>query len=135
MLRLRRLPYLIRELQATEVLNDNCGHYTFTVPEIAPGQYLMRAEVIGKSIISVKFTDQQTDVSTSALHVASTVGGAQFYMSCYQLNVGGSGTAEPSTVQIPGAYQATDPGILIDIYTSPTAYTSKRCISSITFLF
>ena len=33
----------------TEVLNDNCGHYTFTVPtDIAPGQYLLRAEVIGK---------------------------------------------------------------------------------------
>ena len=32
----------------TEVLNDNCGHYTFTVPEgIAPGNYLIRAEVIG----------------------------------------------------------------------------------------
>ena len=33
---------------ATEVLNDNCGHFTFTVPSnIAPGQYLLRAEVIG----------------------------------------------------------------------------------------
>lgn len=32
-----------------EVLNDNCGHFTFTVPNIAPGNYLLRAEVIGKS--------------------------------------------------------------------------------------
>ena len=33
---------------ATEVLNDNCGHFTFTVPsDIAPGNYLIRAEVIG----------------------------------------------------------------------------------------
>lgn len=64
----------------------------------------------------------------------------RFYMSCFQLNVGGSGTATPSTVNIPGAYAATDPGILIgelkeliklikilttvlDIYVSPTAYT------------
>lgn len=37
----------------------------------------------------------------------------RFYMSCFQLNVGGSGTATPSTVNIPGAYAATDPGILI----------------------
>jgi hypothetical protein len=45
--------------QPTEVLNDNCGHYTFTIPkDIAPGDYLLRAEVI-------------------ALHVASSVGGAQ----------------------------------------------------------
>ncbi len=36
---------------ATEVLNDNCGHFTFTVPTgLAPGNYLLRAEVIGKSI-------------------------------------------------------------------------------------
>ncbi|TFY83255.1 hypothetical protein EWM64_g754 [Hericium alpestre] len=89
---------------ATEVLNDNCGHYTFTIPDVAPGQYLLRAEVI-------------------ALHVASSVGGAQFYMSCFQVNVGGSGTADPPTVEIPGAYGAQDPGILINIYQSLTAYT------------
>ncbi|TFY55149.1 hypothetical protein EVG20_g9428 [Dentipellis fragilis] len=71
---------------ATEVLNDNCGHFTFTIPSgIATGQYLLRAEVI-------------------ALHVASSVGGAQFYMSCFQLNVGGTGTTNPPTVKIPGAY-------------------------------
>ncbi|KAI0063290.1 hypothetical protein BV25DRAFT_412292 [Artomyces pyxidatus] len=90
---------------ATEVLNDNCGHFTFTVPTgIAPGNYLLRAEVI-------------------ALHVASSIGGAQFYMSCYQLNIGGTGTASPPTVKIPGAYGASDPGILINIYQSLTAYT------------
>ena len=50
---------------------------------------------------------------------------ARFYMSCFQLNVGGSGTAEPPTVNFPGAYGASDPGILIDIYTSPAAYASK----------
>ncbi|EJC99207.1 uncharacterized protein FOMMEDRAFT_136574 [Fomitiporia mediterranea MF3/22] len=98
------LPSNNPEYWATEVLNDNCGHYTFTVPSIAPGQYLLRAEVI-------------------ALHVASSVGGAQFYMSCFQLNVGGSGSANPPTVKIPGAYSPQDPGILIDIYTSPKAYT------------
>ncbi|KAF8324031.1 hypothetical protein DL93DRAFT_2123645 [Clavulina sp. PMI_390] len=89
---------------ATEVLNDNCGHYTFTIPTgIAPGNYLLRAEVI-------------------ALHVASSVGGAQFYMSCYQLTVGGSGTTNPPTVAIPGAYSASDPGILINIYTQLNSY-------------
>ena len=32
------------------VMQDNCGHYTFTVPsDIAPGNYLIRAEVIGQS--------------------------------------------------------------------------------------
>jgi hypothetical protein len=46
-----------------------------------------------------------------ALHVASSQGGAQFYMSCIQLNVGGSGSASPATVSLPGAYKATDPGV------------------------
>ncbi|KZV59389.1 carbohydrate-binding module family 1 protein [Peniophora sp. CONT] len=99
------LPSNSPEYWGTQVLNDNCGHYTVTVPkDIAPGNYLLRAEVI-------------------ALHVAGSVGGAQFYMSCFQVNVGGSGTAKPSGVKIPGAYSATDPGILIDIYQSPAAYT------------
>ncbi|KAF5386515.1 hypothetical protein D9757_005870 [Collybiopsis confluens] len=87
-----------------EVLNDNCGHYTFTVPSnIKPGNYLLRAEVI-------------------ALHVASSVGGAQFYMSCYQINIGGSGTVSPAGVKIPGAYSASDPGILINIYQQLNSY-------------
>lgn len=33
---------------------DNCGHYTFKVPsDIAPGNYLIRAEVIGTILITV----------------------------------------------------------------------------------
>ncbi|KAI0326129.1 glycoside hydrolase family 61 protein [Cubamyces sp. BRFM 1775] len=99
------LPSSNPDYWGTEVLNDNCGHYTFKVPsDIAPGNYLIRAEVI-------------------ALHVASSVGGAQFYMSCYQVNVGGSGSANPPTVSFPGAYNAQDPGILINIYQQLSTYT------------
>ncbi|KAI0659802.1 glycoside hydrolase family 61 protein [Cubamyces menziesii] len=99
------LPSSNPDYWGTEVLNDNCGHYTFKVPsDIAPGNYLIRAEVI-------------------ALHVASSVGGAQFYMSCYQVNVGGSGSANPPTVSFPGAYNAEDPGILINIYQQLSTYT------------
>ncbi|KAF3764435.1 family 61 glycoside hydrolase [Cryphonectria parasitica EP155] len=62
------------------------------------GEYLLRAEHI-------------------ALHSASSVGGAQFYLSCAQVSIsGGSGTAQPELVSIPGVYKATDPGILINIY-------------------
>lgn len=89
----------------TDVMNANCGKVEFTVPsDIAPGNYLIRAEVI-------------------ALHVAGSVGGAQFYMSCYQINVTGGGSASPATVKFPGAYSATDPGILFNIYGSYTSYT------------
>ncbi|CAJ2506953.1 Uu.00g081390.m01.CDS01 [Anthostomella pinea] len=72
----------------------------FTVPScLAEGDYLFRIEHV-------------------ALHSASSAGGAQFYISCAQLHVtGGSGSKTPSgLVAFPGAYSATDPGILINIY-------------------
>ncbi|EJD51746.1 hypothetical protein AURDEDRAFT_143034 [Auricularia subglabra TFB-10046 SS5] len=89
---------------ANQVLNDNCGHWTFKIPsDVAAGQYLLRAETI-------------------ALHVAGSSGGAQFYMSCYQLNISGGGSANPPTVRIPGAYSASDPGILVDIHRDLSTY-------------
>jgi cellulase len=85
-------------------LNTNCGKQTFTVPaDIAPGNYLVRAEAI-------------------ALHSAGSSGGAQMYMTCFQVNVSGTGTAVPEGVLFPGAYSATDPGILINIYQTITEY-------------
>ncbi|QRV89114.1 glycoside hydrolase family 61 protein [Ceratobasidium sp. AG-Ba] len=82
------------------------GKYTFKVPSnIAPGAYLLRGETIG-------------------LHVASTYPGAQFYMSCVQINVTGGGSASPTGVSFPGAYKGSDPGITINIYNPPpTSYT------------
>ena len=67
---------------------------------IAPGQYLLRVEIL-------------------ALHSAYTAGDAQFYQSCAQIRVAGSGTFSPSAselVSFPGAYKAEDPGIHINIY-------------------
>lgn len=63
------------------------------------------------------------------LHVASTKGGAQFYLSCGQLQVTNSGTnktpAAANLVAFPGAYKDTDPGILINInYPTLTSYTN-----------
>lgn len=89
----------------TDVLNANCGKQVVTIPaDIAAGDYLLRAEVI-------------------ALHVAGNAGGAQFYVSCYQLRVTGGGSASPAGVAFPGAYSATDPGILFNLYGSYTSYT------------
>ncbi|KAI0268089.1 glycoside hydrolase family 61 protein A [Gloeopeniophorella convolvens] len=80
---------------------------SFPLPESLPtGQYLVRMEAI-------------------ALHVAQSYGGAQFYISCGQINVtgGGSGTPGP-LVAIPGVYTGYEPGILINInYPIPTNYT------------
>ncbi|CAE6506956.1 unnamed protein product [Rhizoctonia solani] len=94
-----------KDYWGTDVMNANCGKVEFTIPSDLPaGNYLIRAEVI-------------------ALHVAGSVGGAQLYMSCYQINVTGGGSANPATVKFPGAYSATDPGILFDLYGGYTSYT------------
>jgi hypothetical protein len=97
----------------------NKGVQTVTIPKcIAPGQYLLRGELI-------------------ALHSASSSMGAQFYMvrnslhasvtkhwlsedwtddylqECAQINiVGGSADKTPATVSFPGAYKQNDAGII-----------------------
>lgn len=51
---------------AVDKMIANNGWHNFTMPScVAPGEYLMRAELI-------------------ALHGAQNVGGAQFYMECAQ---------------------------------------------------
>ncbi|KIY72052.1 lytic polysaccharide monooxygenase [Cylindrobasidium torrendii FP15055 ss-10] len=68
------------------------------IPEnLASGQYLLRHELL-------------------SLHLASEQGGAEFYPSCIQVKVGGSGSGYPSDdelVSFPGAYDDSDPGILV----------------------
>ncbi|KAF3920656.1 Endoglucanase-7 [Orbilia brochopaga] len=76
------------------------------IPSCIPsGQYLLRVEHI-------------------ALHSASSAGGAQIYIACGQINVTGGGSKAGSPlVAFPGAYKATDPGLLINIYWPiPTSY-------------
>ncbi|KAK0636099.1 glycoside hydrolase family 61 protein [Bombardia bombarda] len=83
----------------TDRVVNGQGRHTITIPScIAPGQYLLRAEMI-------------------ALHGASQYPGAQFYMECAQINVvGGTGAKTPSTVSFPGAYSGSDPGVKLSIY-------------------
>ncbi|KAF5010834.1 hypothetical protein FDECE_3007 [Fusarium decemcellulare] len=93
---------------ATYVNNQGIHNFTFTLPDELPsGTYLMRAEHVG-------------------LHGAGSKGGAQFYIGCAQLTVEGSGTGKPSpVVQFPGAYDGSEPGLLINIYyPAPTSYTA-----------
>ncbi|KAA8911279.1 family 61 glycosyl hydrolase, partial [Sphaerosporella brunnea] len=78
---------------------------TVTIPsDIAAGNYIIRHELL-------------------ALHSAGTEGGAQFYPMCANLVVSGSGSASPEGVKFPGAYSATDPGILVNIYNGISSYT------------
>ncbi|KAF2639611.1 hypothetical protein P280DRAFT_490820 [Massarina eburnea CBS 473.64] len=87
---------------------NGVSSFVFDLPSDLPaGEYLVRAEGI-------------------ALHGASTEGGAQFYIGCAQVKVTGSGSGSLSpTVQIPGVYTGTEPGIEINIYYPvPTNYTT-----------
>ncbi|KXH66036.1 fungal specific transcription factor [Colletotrichum salicis] len=90
----------------TKDLNTCCGKMDVPISkDIADGDYLLRAEVI-------------------ALHAAGPSGGAQLYMTCFQLSVlGGTGTAKPATVSFPGAYKASDPGIAVNIHAKLSGYT------------
>lgn len=78
-----------------------------TLPSnLAPGNYLLRHEII-------------------ALHLANTMGGAEFYPSCSQIIVGGSGTGKPSDdelVSLPGAYSDNDPGIYVPSVSLQSSY-------------
>ncbi|KAI1418443.1 glycoside hydrolase family 61 protein [Hypoxylon sp. FL1857] len=78
-----------------------------TIPVAVPsGKYLARVESI-------------------ALHQAQSVGGAQMYLSCAQVEVTGGGSGAPAPlVAFPGAYKATDPGLRWSYYPIPTSYTA-----------
>jgi hypothetical protein len=85
----------------------NGSPVSVTLPtQITPGDYLVRHELI-------------------ALHLATTVGGAEFYPSCTQIRVGGSQTDTPNqTVSFPGAYTDNDPGIYDpSVYSNGALYT------------
>ena len=77
----------------------------FTIPKNVPsGKYLVRVESI-------------------ALHQASSVGGAQMYLSCAQVEVTGGGNGKPGLlVAFPGAYNANDPGLRWSYYPIATSY-------------
>jgi cellulase len=80
------------------------GQHKFTMPKVTPGEYIIRPEI-------------------NALHEGDRIGGAQFYMSCVHVKVGGSGTTNlPAGVSIPGYLKATDPGVHFNLYGSYSSY-------------
>ncbi|KAL2256705.1 hypothetical protein VTK26DRAFT_1256 [Humicola hyalothermophila] len=86
---------------ATWTLSDS---YTATIPScIAPGDYLLR-------------------IQSLAIHNPWPAGIPQFYISCAQVTVTGGGSANPSTVSIPGAFKETDPGYTANIYNNFNSY-------------
>ncbi|KAH8678387.1 glycosyl hydrolase family 61-domain-containing protein [Xylariales sp. PMI_506] len=75
-----------------------------TIPStLAAGNYVLRHEII-------------------ALHSAENSDGAQNYPQCVNLEVTGSGTVAPDGTLGESLYTETDPGILVNIYTTLTTY-------------
>ncbi|KAJ5175280.1 Endoglucanase-4 [Penicillium canariense] len=90
---------------ATDQLIVAGNRWTVTIPSsIASGNYVMRHEII-------------------ALHSAGQQDGAQNYPQCLNLQVTGGGSAEPEGTLGEELYTETDPGILINIYTTLSSYT------------
>lgn len=89
---------------AADALRENGNSWLVQIPpDLAPGNYVLRHEII-------------------ALHGASSPNGAQAYPQCINLRVTGSGTNQPSGVPGTSLYTANDPGILFNPYTSPVNY-------------
>jgi len=79
----------------------------FKIPSATPsGKYLVRVESI-------------------ALHQAQSVGGAQMYLACAQVEVVGGGQGKPGPlVAFPGAYNANDAGLRWSYYPIAKSYTA-----------
>ncbi|EKM51828.1 glycoside hydrolase family 61 protein [Phanerochaete carnosa HHB-10118-sp] len=85
--------------------------FDLNLPEnLSPGGYLIRNELI-------------------SLQNGISVGGAEFYPSCFQVMIGGNGNGSPSpAVSFPGAYSDTDPGIYV-----PGIYNGPQALANYTF--
>lgn len=90
---------------AAQEMMDAGNSWTVKVPStLAPGNYVFRHETI-------------------ALHGAGSANGAQAYPQCINIAVTGSGTKQlPAGTRGVNLYKATDPGILLNPYTTITNY-------------
>lgn len=90
---------------ASDQLIANNNSWSVTIPStIAAGNYVLRHEII-------------------ALHGAGSTDGAQNYPQCINLVVTGGGSDVPTGTLGEALYTETDPGILVNIYTTGLTYT------------
>lgn len=88
---------------ADELLANNLSWSVRLPSDIAPGNYVLRHEMI-------------------ALHAAGNANGAQNYPFCFNLVISGNGTATPVGIPAVSFYKEKDPGILFDLFTKFTTY-------------
>ncbi|KAL9105420.1 MAG: hypothetical protein Q9227_009413 [Pyrenula ochraceoflavens] len=96
---------------AVDDLIANKGKHDFKIPSsLAAGQYLIRGEIIALHEADTAYT-------------SNPARGAQFYPSCVQFKVSGSGSATPpDTFDINTGYTESDPGIVFNLYGSFSSY-------------
>ena len=88
----------------SDQLIANNNTWTASIPkDIAPGQYVLRHEII-------------------ALHSAGNPDGAQNYPQCVNIDVTGFGSATPSGVVGTKLYASNAPGLVVNIYQSLSSY-------------
>ncbi|KAH7126267.1 glycosyl hydrolase family 61-domain-containing protein [Dactylonectria estremocensis] len=87
------------------------GKADFTLPEgLAAGQYLIRQEIIAHHESDTAYNE-------------NSARGAQFYPSCVQFEITGSGSDVPDQdFDFNTGYTYSDPGILFNLYGSYTSY-------------
>ncbi|KAH8883734.1 glycoside hydrolase [Thozetella sp. PMI_491] len=86
---------------AADQLREN-GSWSVHIPaSIKAGDYVVRHEIL-------------------ALHSAYEVGAAQFYPSCFNVRIVGSGTDSPLGIVGQRLYSDTDPGVHFNIYNDET---------------
>ncbi|KAJ9133231.1 Glycoside hydrolase, family 61 [Coniochaeta hoffmannii] len=87
---------------ATQLMNNNNSWLVRIPTDIAPGNYVLRHEII-------------------ALHAAGQPNGAQNYPFCFSLAISSAGTKNPDGVPAQKFYSASDPGILYDLFSKSRA--------------
>ncbi|KAK0706908.1 glycosyl hydrolase family 61-domain-containing protein [Lasiosphaeria miniovina] len=88
---------------ASQLTNNNNSWVVRIPTDIAPGNYVLRHEII-------------------ALHAAGQTNGAQNYPFCFSLAISGSGTANPAGIPATQFYAANNPGIKFDLFSKFTSY-------------
>jgi cellulase len=97
---------------AVDKLIKNKGKNTFTLPSaLKAGKYIVRQEIIAHHESNVAYN-------------TNSARGAQFYPSCAQVEVTGSGTAVPDEkFDFNKGYTYSDKGIVVDIYSFSGSYS------------
>ncbi|KAK1671284.1 glycosyl hydrolase family 61-domain-containing protein [Colletotrichum godetiae] len=90
-------PQQTNQWAATVLINNGNAWSVRIPPNVAPGHYVLRHDII-------------------ALHSAGQQNGAQSYPQCVNLEITGYGTDNPAGIPGTALYGANDPGILYNIY-------------------